>query len=246
MAWYARWRRRRPGGRSGGDRLAALAGRLGPARERSAADPDRSAELAGLERELRLILHEVRFEAPGYRQVRLGAALDRTVATLRAVGIEVEVHVHTEPEPEPESESAGGQAVRVLLDSLAPRVSDALGWVLRECTANILRHSTADRVRITVGVTPGAVRLAIANNGAPRARPEAPVGHGPGSGLPSMLTQVSVLGGTLRTERSGTDFEVVAEAPTGPGPTGRGPTGFALATGFAPASGAPRREEDIR
>lgn len=158
----------------------------------------------------------------------------------------IEVDVHREPEPEPEPESADGVAVRVLLDALAPRVSDALGWVLRECTANILRHSTADRVRIAVGLTPGAVRLAIANNGAPRARPEAPVGHGPGSGLPSMLAQVSVLGGTLRTECSGTDFEVVAEAPTGSGPTGRGTTGSAPASGFVPVSGTPRREEDIR
>ncbi|MEU8776577.1 hypothetical protein [Streptomyces sp. NPDC048606] len=230
MAWYAPWRRRpAPAADPVGDRLTALAARLGPAREQAAADPGPSAELPGLERDLRVILHEARFEAPGYRQVRLGAALDRTVATLRAVGIEVDSR--TAPE------QAGGRAV---LDALEPRVSDALGWVLRECTANILRHSTADRVWITVGVTAGRVRLAIANNGAPRPRPGARLGHGAGSGLPSMLTQASVLGGTLRIEYSGTDFEVIAEAPTGPGSTIRGPTAF------APASGTPRREEDTR
>lgn len=239
MAWYAPWRLRpAPVADPVGDRLAALAGRLGPARDRAAADPARSAELPGLERDLRVILHEVRFAAPGYRPVRLGAALDRTLTTLRAVGIEVDSRMTPEPPHGPDA--ADAPALRAVLDALEPRVSDALGWVLRECTANILRHSTADRVRITVGVTAYGVRLAIANNGAPRARPEAPVGHGAGSGLPSMLTQVSVLGGTLRIEYSGTDFEVVAEAPIGPGSTGRGPTAF------APASGPPRREEDIR
>ncbi|MFJ2576006.1 sensor histidine kinase [Kitasatospora aureofaciens] len=232
MSWYPRWRRRPARAADPvGDRLAALAGRLGPARERAAADPARSAELSALERSLRSVLHDVRFEAPGYRQVRLGAALDRATDTLRAVGIQVDREVDV---PQVTHATDG----RAVLDGLEPRASDALGWVLRECTANILRHSTADRVRIAVRVTGRDIRLAIANNGVPPARPDGPdalVGGGAGSGLPSMLTQVSVLGGTLRAEHSGTVFEIVARVPA------HGPP-----ADLAPAPGASRQEEDLR
>ncbi|MER5636431.1 hypothetical protein ABT095_05710 [Kitasatospora sp. NPDC002227] len=189
-----------------GHRLSALSTRL---REVRAAD--QHAPLFSLEHELRAALHEVRFSSPDYRPVSLSAALVRTAETLRAVGIELEVAAALETASGWGSGAAGW----------SPRVCDALGWVLRECTANILRHSTAHRAWITLTPTADGLRLAVGNNGVPRERPGGPAtgsGPGTGSGIPSMLAQVSVMGGTLRVDRTDTRFELVAVVPTGPRP----------------------------
>ncbi|AUG77379.1 Two component signal transduction histidine kinase [Kitasatospora sp. MMS16-BH015] len=197
-------------------RLSALSTRL---REVQAAGEH--AQLFSLEHELRAALHEVRFTAPGYRPVSLSAALVRAADTLRAVGIELDIAAALET----------ASAWVAGAPGWSPQACDALGWVLRECTANILRHSTAHRAWISLSPTADGLRLAIGNNGVPRRRggPERsgfgeersgsrhrPLGPGSGSGIPSMLAQVSVMGGTLRVDRSDSRFELVAVVPTTP------------------------------
>ncbi|WP_441245974.1 sensor histidine kinase [Kitasatospora sp. McL0602] len=218
MARYALWPRRPAASTAtlddtAGHRLGVLGERL---RELQA--QDEQADLFSLERELRAALHEVRFTTPGYRPLPLSAALERTAETLRAVGIELEIVSAVATAPGLGTAPGIGAAP----DDWAPQVSAALGWVLRECTANILRHSTARRVWISLTPTSEGLRLAIRNNGVAKIRPgtwNKASEPGSGSGIPSMLAQVSVMGGTLRVDRTDTRFELVAVVPTNPRPS---------------------------
>ena len=142
-----------------------LAGRLA---ER---DPVRARqEMADVEAAARRALAEVRDAVSGYRQVSLGQALAEARSALSAAGI-----------------GQRGPAAGAPL----PGVVDAvLGWVVREATTNVLRHSGARSVTVGLTTTDDEVVLTVTDDGRG--------GSGaPGTGLAGLAERVEALGGRL-------------------------------------------------
>jgi two-component system sensor histidine kinase DesK len=157
-----------------------LAGRLA---ER---DPTRArAEMADVESTARGALAEVRHAVSGYRQVSLVQALVEARSALSAAGI--------------------GLRPPAAPDTLPAPVDAVLGWVLREAVTNVLRHSGATTVSVTLDTVGDAVTLTVADDGRGSGAPA-------GAGLSGLAERVRRLGGELRT--SGADgFRLTARLP---------------------------------
>jgi two-component system sensor histidine kinase DesK len=108
-------------------------------------------------------------------------------------------------------------------------VQAALGWVVREGTTNIIRHSDATACTIELGIldspgAPRAVTLRMDND-----RVHTPAAGSAGSGLAGLGERLAGLGGSLTTghPRNG-HFRLEATLPAGgtaavpPGPGQRG------------------------
>jgi two-component system sensor histidine kinase DesK len=93
---------------------------------------------------------------------------------------------------------SAGIGVRVIGDGsgLSGRIQGALGWVVREATTNIIRHSDPENVKIEVDLSAGAVVLQIENDGVRAVDDDRP----PGSGLAGLRERLAVLGGELTAE----------------------------------------------
>ena len=157
-----------------------LAGRLA---ER---DPGRARqEMADVESAARQALAEVRDAVSGYRQVSLAQALVEARSALSAAGI----------------------ALRppTAVDVLPGPVDAVLGWVVREAVTNVLRHSGATTVTVTLDTAADDVVLGIADDGHGSAAP-------PGAGLSGLTERVQRLGGDLRTA-GGEGFRITARLP---------------------------------
>lgn len=114
------------------------------------------------------------------------------VATTRAGGLEVELHVDD-------------------LDAVPAMVGVAAYRVIQEALTNVLRHSGADRVVVTVERDSEILRASVADNGE-GANGVSRSGHG----ISGMRERVSSLGGRLVAgNRDEGGFEVVAEIPVG-------------------------------
>jgi two-component system, NarL family, sensor histidine kinase DesK len=163
---------------------AELAGRL------LDADPERAAqEIADLENVARRSLGEVRTAVTSYRQPRLAAELAAARHMFAAAGMDCQVHA-------PES------------IELPPAADALLAWMVREGTTNVVRHSGARTVTITVTVTGQDASAEIADDGVGPAWDADPrPGEHHGSGL---------CGLTERARAAG------AEISTGEGPGGKG------------------------
>jgi two-component system sensor histidine kinase DesK len=166
--------------------------------------------------EVRRIAHEslaeLRAVVGGYRSVDLAAELAGARSLLASAGICCAVY----------GDEAG----------LSPETHRVLGWVVREGTTNVLRHSEGRSCTITLGHSlPGSVRLTIDNDG---------VAGGPaagtdrvrfGNGLVGLSERIAALGGTLTAGRHGVDrFSLTAELPLAPAVDpdgGRAPTAAA-------------------
>ncbi|GAB3483060.1 hypothetical protein GCM10027440_24260 [Nocardiopsis coralliicola] len=126
------------------------------------------------------------------RRLNLSAELENAKNLLEAAGISV--HVDRSGEP-----GAGGEL---------------LGQVLRETTTNILRHSDAGEVRISLT----GDGISVANDGAG-------TGEQPRlGGLAALRDRLAAEGGTLEVERSGGRFRTAAAVPyrrSGAAPTTR-------------------------
>jgi two-component system, NarL family, sensor histidine kinase DesK len=159
-----------------------LAGRLA---ER---DPVRArAEMADVEAAARRALAEVRDAVSGYRQVSLGQALVEARSALSAAGIALRMPSSTDVLPEP--------------------VDAVLGWVVREATTNVLRHSGAGSVAVELGVGTDEVTLTVTDDGVG--------GTGPrGSGLTGLAERVEALGGRLECGPADRGFRLTAVVPT--------------------------------
>jgi two-component system sensor histidine kinase DesK len=159
-----------------------LAGRLA---ER---DPVRArAEMADVETAARRALAEVREAVSGYRQVSVGQALAETRSALRAAGMTVRA-----PAAVPE---------------LPEGVDAVLGWVLREATTNVLRHSQARSVGVELAVTDHEAVLTVTDDGRGSAEPR-------GAGLSGLAERVEAQGGRLRTGPAvGAGFRLTAAVP---------------------------------
>lgn len=134
---------------------------------------------------------EIRSVVRGYRTADLHTELVGARSVLEAAGVACRIE--------------DGPAARLPAD-----IQAALGWVVREATTNVLRHAqSASRCDVSLRTAgPGAVLLAVENDGAPEAR------GGAGTGLSGLKERLSELGGTLATERRpGGVFHLTARVP---------------------------------
>jgi two-component system sensor histidine kinase DesK len=174
---------------------AELAGRV------ISTDPDRAArEIGELESVARQSLADVRGAVAGFRQPDLAGELVAARQLLDAAGITAKIT---------SAETAG----------LPQQVDSVLAWAVREGATNVVRHSTATQVSITVSVEEAAAVAEIRDNGQAAADDNGPVhssGPGParltvrpgaalaeprpgfaGSGLAGLAERVRGLGGEL-------------------------------------------------
>jgi two-component system sensor histidine kinase DesK len=172
-------------------------------------------DAAGQMLEVRQVAHdslrEMRAVVTGYRTADLGAELAGAQDVLRSAGMSCRVI----------GDAAG----------LSPNVQAALGWVVREGTTNIIRHSDATACTIELHIldSPGAprvVRLRMDND-----RGHARDAGSGGSGLLGLGERLAGLGGTITTghPRNG-HFRLEASLPAclaAAVPPGRGPRGTA-------------------
>lgn len=136
-------------------------------------------------------LTELRAVAGGYRAADLDVELAGARALLTSAGIECRV-------------IGDGSA-------LPPALQSTLGWVVREGTTNLLRHSEARSCVVTLRTLPGTVTLAMTNNGvAAAASPKVVFG----GGLLGLTERITALGGTVTAVRTPPDgFQLQVELP---------------------------------
>lgn len=140
---------------------------------------------------------EVRAVAHGYRRSDLAVELRGAASLLGSAGVDCKL--------------AGSK--------LLAQAPAELGWVVREAVTNVLRHSTATLVRITLerrvkgGVA--GVAITLRNDGV---RPERslPEPGDTGSGLTGLGERVAALGGTVHGRRQDGDFVLSAWLPSPP------------------------------
>ena len=179
-------------------------------------------DAAGHMFEVRRVAHEslrdMRAVVSGYRTANLGAELAGAQDVLRSAGMSCRVI----------GDAAG----------LPPDVQAALGWVVREGTTNIIRHSDATACTIELHIldSPGAPRAVTLRMDNDRVH-TLDAGSG-GSGLAGLGERLAGLGGSITTghPRNG-HFRLEASLPCGaaavpPGPGQRG-------TGVTPETPAP-------
>ncbi|WP_017585912.1 sensor histidine kinase [Nocardiopsis ganjiahuensis] len=196
-----------------GHRLDAL--KLGARRagELVRADPrGAEAEIGQVHDLARTTLRQVRSMVRGYRDIDLGAEVSSVRAVLEANGT--------------------AAAVTGLAGLTLPADTAALAaWVVREGGTNVLRHSRAQRCRISFTVVgdPGEgyreLVVEVAND---RARDDEPEGAESGSGLAGLTERISEGGGALsadRTNDGGFLLRAVLPLPDGPLPPGAGGNG---------------------
>jgi two-component system sensor histidine kinase DesK len=160
-----------------------LAGRL------AEIDPARArAEMADVEAAARRALAEVRDAVSGYRQVSLAQALAEARSALSAAGITLRSPAPGEPLP--------------------GAVDAVLGWVVREATTNVLRHSGARAVTVDLVPGDGDVTLTVTDDGNGAAAGVT------GAGLTGLAERVEALGGRLAAGLAGSaGFRLAATLP---------------------------------
>ena len=160
-----------------------LATRLLP---EGASGADEVRDMLGLSREA---LQQVRQVVSGYRQPTLANELMAAKVALQAASIVFDV-----------TQNIGA------LD----RESEAvLGWVIREATTNVVRHSGAKHCSINLGRDDGWLHIEVVNDG--WRVPEAP----PGNGLRGLEERLAAVGGNMEASALPTaGFRLQATLPT--------------------------------
>jgi len=143
---------------------AELAGRV------IGTDPDRAAtEIAELESVARQSLSDVRSAVAGYRQPDLAGELVSARQLLDSAGIVSRISAQ---------DTAG----------LSQEIDAVLAWAVREGTTNVVRHSRATYVDISVSTDPAGAVAEISDNGPPAPDDVGPRARPPGATLPSQDT----------------------------------------------------------
>lgn len=142
-------------------------------------------------------LEETRSLVAGYRQVALDDELENAREVLTAAGASC--------------------ALRVGVVPAEASVRAALASVVREATTNILRHSEATRVTITLGQADGSSVLTVENDGVAGATDASARGRAAGTGLAGLRERLADVGGRLETsaDASGGTFVLTATVPVG-------------------------------
>jgi two-component system sensor histidine kinase DesK len=167
---------------------AALAARLfeqDPARAR--------AEIAEVEVLARESLADVRAAVAGYRDVRLATELATAREVLEAAGIDAQLPG--------------------VVEGMSPEVGRLFGWVVREGVTNVVRHSQARSVRITLDAT----GIEIVDDGSGCARTAGQLATtDAGNGLAGLAERADALGGRLvagPVDGSAAGFRLRVEVP---------------------------------
>ena len=179
-------------------------------------DQDAAGQMLQVRQVAHESLREMRAVVSGYRTADLGTELAGAQEVLRSAGMSCRVT----------GDAAG----------LPADVQAALGWVVREGTTNIIRHSDATACTIELGIldspgAPRAVTLRMDND-----RVHTPDAGSGGSGLAGLGERLAGLGGSITTghPRNG-HFRLEASLPAGgaapapPGPAQAG-TGVSAET----------------
>ncbi|MET7420071.1 histidine kinase [Dactylosporangium sp. NPDC005555] len=134
-------------------------------------------------------LTELRAVVGGYRAADLDVELAGARALLTSAGIECRI--------------IGDGA------ALPPPLQGALGWVVREGTTNLLRHSEARSCVVTLRTLPSSVTLTMTNNGVPSSGTIVF-----GGGLIGLTERITALGGTVSAVRTPPDsFQLLVSLP---------------------------------
>jgi signal transduction histidine kinase len=149
--------------------------------------------------ELRVVLGLLRDEEPGSAALapapRL-ADLRELADTVRASGTPVELRM------------TGTER------QLSPALELSVYRVVQEALTNVVKHAPHAHATVDVSVSPGQVRLEVADDGGPRASRSG--AHGPGHGIVGMRERIAAFGGWLEAEPvAGRGFRVLAEVPAG-------------------------------
>jgi two-component system sensor histidine kinase DesK len=146
---------------------AALAGKLVDA------DPERAKqEMHDVERLAREALSDVRATVSGFRDVRLSTELVAARQVLEAAGIQAELPG--------------------VVDNVEGDLAGLFGWVLREGVTNVVRHSHAGQVRVTV--EPRAIEIVDDGTGCPETEP---ADREYGNGLAGIAERTATAGGRM-------------------------------------------------
>ena len=178
---------------------ARVRGRSGPADPDQALTAIESTGRAALQ-EMRTLMRDLRGDTEEPEPMLSARALDTLVARTRAAGLAVDLDVEGEPRPLPTG------------------VDQAAFRVVQESITNVLRHSGAGHVQVSIGYQPDAIDIRVRDDGAaqlPRRRAEdKAIGHG----HEGMQRRVDLLGGVFAARHTPAGFEVVATIPLGPEP----------------------------
>ncbi|HTC69049.1 MAG TPA: histidine kinase, partial [Acidothermaceae bacterium] len=157
-------------------------------------DPVRArAEIAEVEILARESLADVRAAVAGYREVRLATELATAREVLEAAGIEAQLPG--------------------VVEGMSPEVGGLFGWVVREGVTNVVRHSKATSVRITLDAT--GIEIVDDGSGCVRKAGQITTTH-PGHGLVGLAERADALGGRLLAgpvDGSATGFRLRVEVP---------------------------------
>lgn len=136
---------------------------------------------------------EVRDVIRGYRTADLHAEAIGARAVLRSADVVCEIDL-------------GEHA-----DELPAPVQSVFGWVIREATTNVLRHSEADRCLIRLRTEDGRAVLELENDGVP----DVPFpSQGSGTGLRGLRERLAAHGGELAVPTAGEGvFRMLATVP---------------------------------
>jgi two-component system sensor histidine kinase DesK len=140
-------------------------------------------EAAEIEAVGRQALAEVRQTVSGYRHLHLDDELRRAKDALADAGIETVIRAADEPLPSD--------------------LDDAFGWVVREGTTNVIRHSGAGSCVIALTGT----TLEIRDDG------KGAKGRAQGNGLRGLGERMATVGGRLSTVDNGGGFVLRASVP---------------------------------
>jgi two-component system, NarL family, sensor histidine kinase DesK len=134
-------------------------------------------------------LRQVREAVSGYRQPTLSTELTAARVALEAGGVEVEI-----------KQDVG---------ALNRETEAVLGWVVREATTNVIRHSGARRCRIAFSRDPAHVQVDVVNDG--WRVPQSPAGNG----LRGLAERLAAVGGEVEaTAQPHGGFRLRATVPT--------------------------------
>ncbi|GAB3996000.1 hypothetical protein GCM10029992_14790 [Glycomyces albus] len=89
---------------------------------------------------------------------------------------------------------------------MAPEVDHAAYRIVQEALTNAVRHSSGDRVTVTVALDSGELAIEVFDNGAPG-------GLEPGRGITGMRERVDSLGGELAVGPTSGGFAVRVRLP---------------------------------
>lgn len=167
----------------------ALKAELG-ARQAETGRPEAAATMREVQGIATRALTEVREVVRGYREADLATEVAGARALLQAADIEVGTASEGAPLPGP--------------------VARVFGWVVREAATNVLRHSEATRVDITVRTGTHGAALEVVND-----RPHPAAADAAGSGLAGLAERLAEVGGELSSGLVEDEFVLTASVDAG-------------------------------